>query len=142
MDETTKRRQTDTKKIKSFKLSLKIAETTLQPFHMQNLQIEINQLEMTLTYHTWIIIPKLDLLALASKINWICYYFGSSIYIWIQSIFSGGWTKVYVICNLVQSSKNYWQCSKKKSNPSFAPLFFSLTLHELIRSCHIFWYSS
>ena len=44
-------RQTQ-KKIKSFKLSLKIAETTLQPFHMQTLQIEINQLEMTLTYHT------------------------------------------------------------------------------------------
>jgi len=42
-------RQTHTK---SFKLSLKIAETTLKPFHMQNLQIEINQLEMTLTYHT------------------------------------------------------------------------------------------
>ena len=57
-----------TQKIKSFKLSLKIAEHALQPFHMQTLQIEGNQLEMN---HTWIIIAKLDLLALASKINWI-----------------------------------------------------------------------
>ena len=49
----TKRRGRQTQeRIKSFKLTLKIAETTLQPFHMQTLQIEINQLEMTLTYHT------------------------------------------------------------------------------------------
>ena len=42
-----------TQKIKSFEPSLKFAETTLQLFHMQTLQIEINQLEMTLaSYHT------------------------------------------------------------------------------------------
>ena len=38
-----------TQKIKSFKLSLKIAEHALQPFHMQTLQIEGNQLEMNHT---------------------------------------------------------------------------------------------